>query len=271
MLRAIPSTGEQIPVIGCGTYRGFDVADAGPAKTALAGVVDAVLQTHNAVLDSSPMYGRAEQVLGSLLADTGRRAEAFLATKVWTRGKRAGIAQMEQSLALLQTERIDLMQVHNLVDYAVHLETLANWRRDGRVRYVGLTHYTRSAYAEMEAAIRATAVDFIQINYSLDDRAAEERLLPLASDRGIAVLVNMPFGGGGLLQRLLRRPLPEFAPTIGCSTWSQLLLKFVIGHPAVTSAIPGTGDPAHIADNIAAGQGDVAEARDRIRRWWDAA
>src|ERR1700710_864662 len=172
--RPIPSTGEALPVIGCGTYVGFDQAPGTPAYALLPGVVAALLDGGGKVLDSSPMYGRAEETTGELLAANGRRNEAFLATKVWTRGKREGVRQMETSLRLLRTDRIDLMQIHNLVDWRTHLATLRRWKDEGRVRYIGITHYTASAYAEVEAVLRAEQLDFLQINYALDEREAEQ-------------------------------------------------------------------------------------------------
>ncbi len=248
--RPIPSTGEMLPVLGCGTYRGFDVEVGGKQYSRLADVLGVLLDAKGSMIDSSPMYGRAEEVTGGLLQRLGRRSEAFLATKVWTSGRASGIAQMEQSLKLLRTDHVDLMQVHNLVDARTHLDTLAGWKAEGRTRYVGVTHYHSGAYPELERTLRREPLDFVQLNYSLDDRAAEDRLLPLAIEKGIAVIVNVPFGGGGLIQRLAREALPDFAAEIGCRTWSQLLLKFVLGHPAVTCAIPGTGNPAHMAENI---------------------
>ena len=266
--RPIPATGEKIGVIGCGTYRGFDVAAGTPARTELAHVVTTLLDSGGAVLDSSPMYGRAEDATGETVAQLGRRAETFLATKVWTSGRAAGIAQMETSLKLLRTDHVDLMQVHNLLDVRTHLDTLTGWKADGRTRYIGVTHYNSGAFADLEQVMRRQKIDFVQFNYSLDDRAAEARLLPAAAERGVAVLINMPFGGGSLLQKLLREPLPPFAADIGCRTWSQILLKFVLSHEAVTCAIPGTGNPAHMADNVGAGEGDFAAARARILDWW---
>jgi aryl-alcohol dehydrogenase-like predicted oxidoreductase len=258
--RPIPSTGELLPVIGCGTWVGFDVAPGSPERERLPGVLAALFAAGGSVIDSSPMYGRAEAVTGELLAETGNRGEAFLATKVWTRGREAGIRQMEQSLALLQTERIDLMQVHNLVDWRTQLSTLRQWKEQGRVRYIGITHYTSSAYRDVESVLRTEKLDFLQINYALDDRHAEERLLPLAQERGVAVLINIPFGGGGLLRRLRNTPLPQWAVEIGCTSWAQVLLKFVLGNPAVTCAIPGTSRPEHMANNAAAGGGVVPDA-----------
>jgi diketogulonate reductase-like aldo/keto reductase len=266
--RPIPATGELLPVLGCGTYRGFDVDDGSKQQSHLGDVLGVLLDAKGSMIDSSPMYGRAEGVTGTLLQRLGRRNDAFLATKVWTTGKTSGIAQMERSLKLLRTDHVDLMQVHNLVDMRTHLDTLAGWKAEGRTRYVGVTHYHSGAYPELEQALRREQLDFVQFNYSLDDRAAEERLLPLAVEKGVAVIVNVPFGGGGLIQRLAREPLPNFAEEIGCRTWSQLLLKFVLGHPGVTCAIPGTGNPAHMAENMAAADGDLARARHRILAWW---
>jgi len=266
--RAIPATGELLPVLGCGTYRGFDVDDGSKQQSRLGDVLGVLLDAKGSMIDSSPMYGRAEGVTGTLLQRLGRRNDAFLATKVWTTGRTSGIAQMERSLKLLRTDHVDLMQVHNLVDMRTHLDTLAGWKAEGRTRYVGVTHYHSGAYPELEQALRREQLDFVQFNYSLDDRAAEERLLPLAVEKGVAVIVNVPFGGGGLIQRLTREPLPNFAEEIGCRTWSQLLLKFVLGHSGVTCAIPGTGNPTHMAENMAAADGDLADARNRILAWW---
>ena len=260
LTRPIPSTREALPVIGCGTWLGFDVSPGSAEHQRLPGVLDALFAAGGSVIDSSPMYGRAEAVAGALLAASGQREKAFLATKVWTSGREAGIAQMEQSFQRLRTPRIDLLQVHNLVDWRTHLATLRDWKAQGRIRYIGITHYTASAYAEVEAVLRAEPLDFLQINYSIDARQAEERLLPLAAERGTAVIVNMPFGGGGLLRRLRTQPLPGWAGEIGCGSWAQLLLKFVLSHPAVTCTIPGTTWPEHMADNAAAAAGGFPDA-----------
>ena len=255
--RPIHSTREPLPVIGCGTYVGFDQAPGSPAYAELPGVVATLLDAGGKMLDSSPMYGRAEQTTGELLAASGRRVEAFVATKVWTRGRDEGIRQMEASMRLLQTDRIDLMQIHNLVDWRTQLHTLRRWKDEGRIRYLGITHYTPSAYPEVESVLRSERLDFLQIDYALDDRAVERRVLPLAAERGVAVIVNMPFGGGGLLRGLLAKPLPPWAGEIGCTSWAQVLLKFVLSHPAVTCAIPGTRRREHMADNVRAGFGDA--------------
>ena len=266
--RPIPATGEALPVIGCGTYVGFDVAPGSAEYQRLPGVLQALFGAGGAVIDSSPMYGRAEAVTGELLAAAGSHGKAFLATKVWTRGRAEGIRQMEESLRRLQVERLDLMQIHNLVDWQTHLATLRDWKAAGRVRYLGVTHYTAGAYDALEAVMRAEALDFVQINYSADEREAERRILPLAAERGMAVIINRPFGGGGLLRRLRDRPLPAWAAEIGATSWAQVLLKFVLSHPAVTCTIPGTSRPEHMADNALAGTGTIPEpgfwARHRI-------
>jgi diketogulonate reductase-like aldo/keto reductase len=258
--RLIPSTQEALPVIGCGTWIGFDQRPGTEEYQRLPGVLGALFAAGGKVIDSSPMYGRSEETTGELLAAAGQREQAFLATKVWTSGREAGIAQMEQSFQRLRTQRIDLMQVHNLVDWRTHLATLRGWKDKGRVRYIGITHYTASAHAEVEAVLRAEKLDFLQINYSADARDAGQRLLPLAAERGTAVIVNLPFGGGGLLRRLRGKPLPAWAADIGCASWAQVLLKFVLSHPAVTCAIPGTGRAEHMADNAAAGTGTYGDA-----------
>ncbi|HSD37707.1 MAG TPA: aldo/keto reductase [Rhodocyclaceae bacterium] len=255
--RPIPATGEALPVIGCGTYLGFDVAQGSDAYQRLPGVLQALFDAGGSVLDSSPMYGRAEEVTGDLLAAAGSRDKAFVATKVWTGGRDAGVRQMQQSMRLLRVDRLDLMQIHNLLDWRVHLVTLREWKAQGRVRYIGITHYTASAYRELEAVMRAEMFDFLQINYSLDEREAEQRILPLAAERGMAVLINRPLGGGGLLRRMSGKPLPPWAAEIGVTSWAQLLLKFVLSQPAVTCAIPGSGKPEHMADNAAAGVGQI--------------
>ncbi|SFP49167.1 aldo/keto reductase [Variovorax sp. 770b2] len=257
--RPIPSTKEALPVIGCGTWIGFDQRPGTDEYQRLPGVLDALFVAGGKLVDSSPMYGRSEETTGELLA-AKQRDKPFLATKVWTSGREAGIAQMEQSFTRLRTKQMDLMQVHNLVDWRTHLATLRGWKDKGRVRYIGITHYTASAYDEVEAVLRAEKLDFLQINYSLDARDAEQRLLPLAAERGVAVIVNMPFGGGGLLRRLRDKPLPAWAGDIGCTSWAQVLLKFVLSHPAVTCTIPGTSRAEHMADNAAAGAGTFPDA-----------
>lgn len=262
--RPIPSSGEALPVIGVGTYINFDVEPGSEDYKALPAVLGALFAAGGTVIDSSPMYGRAERTTGELLATRNPGAKPFLATKVWTSGREAGIAQMEESFRLLKADRIDLMQIHNLVDWRTHLPTLRKWKEQGRIRYLGITHYTPSAYASVEAALKAEPFDFLQINYAVDDRAVEERLLPLARERKVAVICNRPFGGGDLLRRMRGKPLPGWAAEVGATSWAQLALKFLLANPAVTCAIPGTGNPRYMAENAAAGSGPaLTEAQRR--------
>jgi diketogulonate reductase-like aldo/keto reductase len=261
--RAIPSSAEPLPIVGLGTYRGFDVAPADPAYKQLPAVLNALFEKGGTLIDSSPMYGRAEQTTGELLSIHEPRSPAFLATKVWTRGREEGIAQMEQSFSLLQTDRIDLMQIHNLLDWKTHLPTLRQWNEEGRIRYIGITHYTASAYDEVEAVLKAEALDFLQINYALDDRGVEKRILPLCRERGVAVMCNRPFGGGGLIARLKGKPLPGWAAQVQVNSWPQLALKFLLSHSAVTCVIPGTGNPRYMADNAGAGFGPMLTGAQR--------
>jgi len=259
LTRTIPSSGEALPVIGLGTYKGFDVASSPKDRTAPGQVLQTLFLQAGSVVDSSPMYGRAEGITGELLAAQQAREKAFVATKVWTQGRSSGIEQMNRSMQLLRCDRIDLMQVHNLVDWRTHLATLRDWKKEGRIRYLGITHYSSSAYGEMEKIMRAETLDFVQLNYSLDDREAERRLLPLAAERGIAVLVNLPFGAGRLFRNLRDKPFPPWMQEAGCETWSQALLKFTLANKAVTSVIPGTGNPAHMAENCIAGESPMLD------------
>jgi diketogulonate reductase-like aldo/keto reductase len=263
--RPIPSSGERLPVVGCGTWRAFDVGTAATEHGPLAEVLSVLFDAGGAVIDSSPMYGAAEGVVGELLSGMNARRKAFIATKVWTRGRAAGIAQMQRSLDLLRADPIDLMQVHNLLDWQVHLETLRIWKAEGRIRYLGVTHYDPSAYTELEAVMRSERLDFVQVNYAANDRDAERRILPLAADRGVAVIINRPFGGGSLLRDLGPKSLPPWARDIDCDSWAQVLLKFVLGHPAVSCVIPGTGRPEHMRDNVRAGVGRTPDAGMRAR------
>jgi diketogulonate reductase-like aldo/keto reductase len=263
--RLIPATREPLPVVGCGTYRTFDVGATPEQRAPLLEVLKVLFAAGGSVIDTSPMYGAAEHVVGDLLAQTQNRSRAFFATKVWTSGKQAGLDQINGSFELLQDRRIDLIQVHNLLDWKVQLSTLRDLKSAGRIRYIGITHYSASAFAEVESVLRSETLDFLQINYAMNDTAVERRILPLAADRGVAVIVNRPFGGGGLLGELRNRPLPSWAQEIDCQSWAQVLLKFVLSHPAVTCAIPGTGRPEHMLDNIGAGVGRMPDTALRAR------
>jgi diketogulonate reductase-like aldo/keto reductase len=265
LLRAIPSSGESLPVIGMGTSRTFDVGETAAEREPLAGVLAAFLEGGGRLIDSSPMYGRAEQVTGDLLSAAGAGGKVFAATKVWTEGREAGSAQMQESMRRMQVARFDLMQVHNLKDWRTHLATLRAWKEAGRVRYIGITTSFAPQYAEFEAVMRAESLDFVQLNYSLGERESELVLLPLARDRGMAVLVNRPFMRADLFRRVAGRPLPGWAADIGCTSWAQVFLKWIIAHPAVTCAIPASARAANMADNMRAGFGALPDAGLRAR------
>jgi diketogulonate reductase-like aldo/keto reductase len=255
--RTIPSSGESIPVVGCGTWQTFDV---GPSPSELEGpasVIAALVDGGGKLIDSSPMYGQAERATGDIVSRNGKRGQTFLATKVWTRGKQSGIDQMSRSFDLLKTDVVDLMQVHNLLDWQAHLPALKEWKAQGRIRYLGVTHYTDSAHSDLEAVIRTGDFDFVQLNYSVADRAAEKRLLPAAKDLGVAVLVNRPFGEGSLIRRLAGKPVPDSARELGAESWAELALGYVISHPAVTCVIPATSNAQHMRANLLAGASPI--------------
>jgi diketogulonate reductase-like aldo/keto reductase len=263
--RAIPSSGERLPVIGLGSWQVFDVGPGADARRPLEEVLSRFVALGGRAVDSSPMYGRAEQVIGDIAAKLGLRSDLFLATKVWTTGKEEGVASMERSFARLQTKKLDLIQVHNLIDARAHLATLRSWKEEGRVRYLGITHYASSAYSEVATLLRNEKIDFLQINYSLGEREAEKEILPLAQDRGMAVLVNRPFGGGDLFSQVRQKPLPEWAAEFDCNSWAQFLLKWILSHSAVTCAIPATANVHHLEDNMQAGVGRLPDATQRRR------
>jgi diketogulonate reductase-like aldo/keto reductase len=263
--RPIPSSGEAIPAIGLGTWRTFDVGGSPAERAPLEEVLQRFVALGGQVVDSSPMYGAAESVLGDLGAALAVTDRLFLATKVWTSGREAGIAQMEQSFQRLRVRRLDLMQVHNLLDWRTHLRALRAWKQAGRIRYLGVTHYTASAYDELERVLRSEPLDFVQVNYSLGEREAERRILPLARERGIAVVVNRPFSEGGLFRRVRGQALPAWAAEVGCASWAQIFLKWILAHPAVTCVIPATSRPQHVLDNMTAGTGALPDAATRDR------
>ncbi|TLY91776.1 MAG: aldo/keto reductase [Gammaproteobacteria bacterium] len=262
LLRKIPASGEELPLIGLGTSRTFEVGESSAERAPLKEVLEGFFAAGARLIDTSPMYGSAEAVLGELMTpDMHRRA--FLATKVWTRGARSGIEQMTHSAQLLQSARLDLIQVHNLLDLDTHLKTLHEWQESGRVRYIGVTHYTVSAHAELARVLAREQLDFVQFNYSPVTRDAEKELLPLAAERGVAVLVNRPFEDGALFQAVRGKPLPAWAAELDAASWGQLALKYIAAHPAVTCIIPATGKLAHLQDNLAAGRGRLPGARQR--------
>ena len=263
--KPIPRRGELLPVSGLGTWQTFDVGAGSAERAPLKEVLREFVQRGGRVIDSSPMYGRSETVVGDLAAELGIDKQMFVATKVWTSGRDAGIRQMEESFHRLRVKKVDLMQIHNLIDYRSHLTTLRKWRDDGKIRYLGVTHYNAGAYAELARVLATEELDFVQLNYSIAERDAEERLLPLAAEKRIAVLANRPFAEGALFSHIRGKTLPPWATEIGCTSWAQYFLKFIIAHPAVTCAIPATSKISHLIDNIKAGASPLPDARMRAQ------
>jgi aryl-alcohol dehydrogenase-like predicted oxidoreductase len=267
--RRIPSSGETLPAIGLGTSGPFEVGADESARAPLREVLQALFAAGAALIDTSPMYSTAEAVLGDLLTPE-QQAKVFLATKVWTPGsggaaEQKGIEQMQRSMALLKHKRIELMQVHNLVDVNAHLKTLGRWKAEGRIKYIGVTHYTTSSYPDLIAIIGREKLDFVQFNYSASTREAEKRLLPLCADKGVAVLVNRAFEDGNLFARVKDKSLPAWAAEFGARSWAQVFLKFVLAHPAVTCVIPATGKLRNLIDNLGAGAGPLPDAKQRAQ------
>lgn len=263
--KAIPASGEKLPVIGMGTWQTFHVGAETAQREPLREVLRAFFAGGGAVVDSSPMYADAEAVAGDLVANLGEHGRMFAATKVWTDGRAAGIEQMERSLRRMRVERMDLMQIHNLRDWRTHLPTLRDWQAEGRIRYLGITTSNPAQYEDFATVMASEKLDFVQLNYDILTRRAEARLLPLAAERGLAVLVNRPFGGGNLFPRVQGRELPDWAAEFDCASWAQFFLKFVVSHPAVTCAIPATSNPRHAGDNMGAGHGRLPDAGQRAR------
>ncbi|MCH9694926.1 MAG: aldo/keto reductase [Gammaproteobacteria bacterium] len=265
MLRKpIPSSGEKLPVIGLGTYNVFDTESSASEIATRKAIVEQLTNAGGSLLDTSPMYNRSERVIGDVIKAGVDRDALFLATKVWIDGRAAGAAQMQRSADLMQTDVVDLMQVHNLRDTALHMATIRDWQEAGKIRYSGLTHYTAGAQSALAREMREFKPDFIQINYSLGEREAENSLLPMAKDQGVAVLINRPFQAGRLFSAVAGKSVPEWAQTFA-SSWGQFFLKFIISHPAVTCAIPATSKPHHMLDNLGAGTGEMPDTAMRKR------
>ena len=265
LLRAIPHSGERLPVIGLGTWQEFDIGHDAAAREQATATLRTFVEQGLRVIDTSPMYGAAEAVVGELLEPIDRARNAFIATKVWTTGEQAGRRQIENSLRLLRRDRLDLVQVHNLLDAETHLSTLRQMQKSGRVRYIGVTHYTASAHDALVRHIERDAIDFVQVNYSLVEREAERTVLPAALARKVAVLINRPLGEGTVLRHVRDKPLPAIAAEVGATSWAQFALKWIVSHPAVTCAIPGTRNPAHLLDNIGAALGTMPDAALRAK------
>jgi aryl-alcohol dehydrogenase-like predicted oxidoreductase len=269
LMRKIPSSGETIPAVGLGTSGPFEVTADEKARAPLREVLQGFFMGGASLIDTSPMYSTAEAVLGDLLTPE-QQGRAFIATKVWTpgsggHGEAKGIEQMQRSMSLLKHKRIELMQVHNLVDLDVHLKTLKSWKGEGRIKYIGVTHYTTSSYPDLISIIQREKLDFVQFNYSVGTREAEKTLLPLCADKGVAVLINRAFEDGNLFTRVQGKPLPAWAAEFGATSWAQVFLKFVLAHPAVTCVIPATGKIRNLVDNLGAGMGALPDAKQRAQ------
>jgi diketogulonate reductase-like aldo/keto reductase len=268
--RKVPASGEEIPVIGMGSSNTFDVGAAALERAPLGEVLRGLVAGGGTVIDTSPMYGRAETVLGDLIDDLGLRPRLWLATKVWTRGRAAGAAQIEQSYARLRTTKLELLQIHNLLDWREHVPTIRALQDSGKLHYSGITHYRADAHAELERVLGAERFDWLQVNYSLAEPEAATRLLPYCRDKGIAVMVNRPFADGTLFDRVRGKPLPPWATELGCASWGQFFLRWIAAHPAVTCIIPATSKPRHMADNLASGLAPLPDEaqRERMRAYW---
>ena len=263
--RPIPRTSELLPAVGLGTYQSFDAANSAGERESLKEVLRLFVQNGGSLVDSSPMYGTSESVVGDLAAGLGITGRLFMATKVWISGREAGIRQMEESMRRMKVARMDLMQIHNLLDWRTHLKTLREWKASGRIRYTGITHYHSGAYGDLERLMKTREFDFVQFNYSMAEREAEERILPLAQETGTAVIVNRPFAQASLFSRVRGKELPAWAAAFDCKSWGQFFLKYILSHPAVTCVIPATSKPHHLIDNMMAGIGRLPDAAMRER------
>ena len=261
--KTIPSSGERLSVIGLGTSRTFDVASQNAVKSPLMAVMQAFFDNVGQLIDSSPMYGSAESVTGALVKQATNKQDIFTATKVWTDGKREGIEQMERSMQRLGVEQIDLMQIHNLRDWQTHIDTLLDWKAEGRIRYIGITTSHGRYHDELEEILQQLPLDFVQFSYNILNRTVEQRLLPIARDKGIATLINRPYQRGSLFRKVKGKSLPAWAAEFDCTSWGQFFLKFIAAHPAVTCIIPATSKLKHMVDNMAAGYGRLPDEATR--------
>jgi len=271
LYRTIPSSNEPIPAIGLGSWIQFDVSSRSSDREHLKEVLALMIGHEATLIDSSPMYGRSEQVIGELAHEAGLADKFFYATKVWTSGKEPGIQQMKESMQKMRRATMDLMQIHNLVDWQTHLKTLRQWKTEGIIRYLGVTHYTISSHAQLEEIIKKEPLDFVQFNYSISTRNAEKKLLPLAADKGVAVIINEPLEKGRLFEQVRNKPLPAWSADYGIKSWAAFFLKYIISHPAVTCVIPATSDPAHMKDNLSAGEGAMPDetGRKKMAEYFD--
>lgn len=263
--RPIPRSNEMLPVVGLGTYQSFGVGRDAGERAPLKEVLRLFVEHGGSLVDSSPMYGTSEGVVGDIASELGLTDKLFMATKVWTSGRESGIRQMEESLRLMKVRRMDLMQIHNLQDWKTHAKTLQEWKAAGKIRYTGITHYHSGAYDELERLMRTKQFDFVQFNYSISEREAEESVLPLAQETGTAVIINRPFAQASLFSRVRGKEVPAWAAEFDCRSWGQFFLKYILGHPAVTCVIPATSKPKHLVDNMGAGVGRLPDMAMRKR------
>jgi diketogulonate reductase-like aldo/keto reductase len=265
LTKQIPSSGEQLPVIGLGTLQAFDVAGTPEERAALSEVLSLLAAQGGTLVDTSPRYGRAEAVVGDLCEELNMTDELFFATKVFSEGEQAGSDEMEASFERLRSPVVDLMQVHSMRDWEVHLPSIRKLKEEGRVRYAGITIHRDSGHELMMKLMREENLDFIQVNYNVIERAAADEVLPLAQDLGVAVMINVPFAKAELFKKTSGVALPEWAAEFDCDSWAQFFLKYVISHPAVTCVIPRTGNPRHMADNLQAGFGELPDQATRLK------
>ncbi len=265
MKRKVPKTGELLPVVGLGTWQTFDVGEDPAIREQLTQVLMEMKRLGGAMIDSSPMYGRSERVVGELTEKANIQESFFYATKVWTTGKLEGIRQMNESFFKMGRVTMDLMQIHNLLDWETHVNTLRSWKKEGKVRYWGFTHYTDRSHRTLETLVRQQNPDFVQFNYSMSERNAEKRLLDACRDMGVAVIINRPFGGGSLFSKVKGKALPEWCSELDINSWGQFFLKYILGNKAVNVVIPGTSKAKHVIDNMGAGYGRIPEEKDRER------
>ena len=263
--RVIPVSGELLPVVGLGTWQTFDVGPSPVSRRDVKEVLRLFAEKGGTLIDSSPMYGKSEEVVGDLSKELGLQKKLFMATKVWTQGEQAGIRQMQTSIREMQAQPLDLMQIHNLVDWQTHIKTLRRWKEEKKLRYLGITHYTVSAYPDLERILKTEPVDFVQLNYNISTREAANRLLPLAADKGVAVIVNRPFESGALFSAVKNKPLPNWAVDFDVESWGQFFLKYILSHPAITCVIPATAKPHHLTDNMQAGYGRLPNGATRLK------